>query len=109
MDRPTCSSGFTLLEACAVLILLGIVSLFFLPVKSEEISAWHTFPDGYLQKQSEAIRRAEHTVYEPEDGKMPVIEFNEKGNIRKAMTLYFPERSGRIVIELGGGRLVFRR
>ena len=36
------------------------------------------------------------------------IHFNGAGNVSQARTITFPGRDSRIIIELGGGRLVFR-
>ncbi len=108
MDRPTSNSGYTLAEVCAVLILLTSFSLLFFPFRIEEKGSWHSFPDAYLRAQSEAIRRSERTEYVSECDGIPGVTFNEKGNVAKAMTLRPPDKSGSIIIELGGGRLVFR-
>lgn len=108
MDRPTSNSGFTLAEACAALFLITAVSLLFFPFRIDEQSTWHSFPDAYLQKQSEAIRRSERTAYLSECPGVPDVTFNEKGNVSRAATLRLQNKSGEIIIELGGGRLVFR-
>ena len=108
MARPTSSSGFTLLEVCIVLLCISVLSLLYLPAREMEVSSYYTFPDAYLLAQSEAIRKAEKTMYYSDSSEVPDVSFNEKGNVNKAMTLHFENRSKDIIIELGGGRLVFR-
>ena len=108
MARPTSTSGFTLLEVCIVILAMSVLTLLFLPVREMEVSSFYTFPDAYLLAQSEAIRKAEKTMYYSDSPQVPDISFNEKGNVNKAMTLRFPDRAQEIIIELGGGRLVFR-
>lgn len=108
MVRPTSNSGFTLAEACAALALIAAVSLLFAPLQIDEQSRWHSFPDAYLQKQSEAIRRSQRTEYISEIPGIPNVAFNEKGNVSRALTVRPQDKKGTIVIELGGGRLVFR-
>ena len=96
------------MEACLVILCLSVLTLFTLPHPHQEADSFHTFPDAYLKAQSEAIRRADYATCFSEDGSVPDITFNEKGNVNKAMTLHFEKHRTSVIIELGGGRLVFR-
>ena len=102
------NSGFSLMEACLVILCLSVLTLFTLPHPHQEADSFHTFPDAYLKAQSEAIRRADYATCFSEDGSVSDITFNEKGNVNKAMTLHFEKHRTSVIIELGGGRLVFR-
>ena len=102
------NSGFTLVEICMVILCLSVLALFTLPPPLPDMDSFHTFPDAYLRAQSEAIRKADYAVCYSEDGSVPDITFNEKGNVNKAMTLHFEKHRTSVIIELGGGRLVFR-
>ena len=63
---------------------------------------YYSFPANYLRKQSEAILESkEHQLIDEY-----TISFNKNGNVNKAETLHFTQ--GDIVVELGGGRLVFK-
>ena len=108
MDRHTSNKGFTLAEMCIVLFGIGILGTLFVPAHFPEPDPYLYFPDMYLLGQSDALASADSCeLYEIGDG-IPVIHFNSKGNVNKAMTLTLGNKGREIVIELGGGRLVFR-
>ena len=100
MGRHRQDEGFTLTELCIALWILGILTMCTLPLVQVHIPEYCTFPDAYLLAQSQAILESRST--ETENG----ITFNEHGNVNLARTLHFGNRE--IVVELGGGRLVFR-
>lgn len=95
-----------MVEMC--IVLLGITLLAcILPVIHEfHDDGYLTFGDAYLRTQSEAIVTARDQQYISAEGK--VVVFNENGNVRRAETLSFRKRKKKIIIELGGGRLVYR-
>lgn len=68
------------------------------------------FPDSYLEVQSEALVKAEGTEYQAEDDAHTMITFNRYGNVSLARTMTYSSGSNvhSVIIELGGGRLVFR-
>lgn len=98
------NKGFTLAEVCLVIMMLSVFMMLCTPVSEVSLSSIYRFPDEYLLKQSEALCRRKQTVYEDDAGN--TVIFNRSGNVRSARTLNFGKR--KIVIELGGGRLVFR-
>ena len=106
--RPTSNSGFTLVEACAALVIIGMFTLFAIPAAELNPDSWYSYPDEYLKTQSEAIRMAERRTMISPDGELPDVTFNEKGNVNRAMTLRSLRHGTSVIIELGGGRLVFR-
>ena len=101
--------GFTLTEMLLTLFLLCMLTLLVLPYRQSTGQSYDCFPDQYLYLQSDALRRAEDTDYEDPLGELFLpIHFNGSGNVDLARTLPFTVRGyERIVIELGGGRLVF--
>lgn len=97
--------GFTLLEMMIVILCLGVFASMSLPVLSEqEMIQRFLWPGGYLQMQARAMALAENQEYVDSSRKLPVIYFNEKGNVKRAQTVY--PGGKKIIIELGGGRLV---
>ena len=52
--------------------------------------------------QSEALRKNEKIFFDDKN-----ISLNANGNVNKAQTIHF-ENNKDIVVELGGGRLVFK-
>ncbi len=100
------SKGFALLEC--ILVLLVMVSLTPLALQPDmsETMLYHAFADEYLLRQTKAMVSGEAV---PVD--LPGTEgihFNGAGNVNQARTISFPGRDSVIIIELGGGRLVFR-
>jgi competence protein ComGC len=102
MDRLTSNRGFMLLEVCMTIMIISIMTLIFLPCCEFREAESYTFGDAYLETQSRAIAEQQPEELERE----PYISFNEKGNVSQAMTLHLGNKE--IVIELGGGRLVYR-
>ena len=100
MDRHRPDSGFTLAELCIAVWILGMLTLCALPFAGIRPADIWSFPDEYLCVQSRAVLQSR--PQQTEDG----IAFNEHGNINLARTLHFGDRQ--VIIELGGGRLVFR-
>ena len=92
-----------LAETCIVILALSTLFALVVPVHEFRNNAYMTFPASYLLHQSYALASAQEHEMVTDSGIR--IIFNEKGNIRKAMTIPF-ENGRRIVIELGGGRLV---
>ena len=91
-------------EILIVLLMLGTLTAFAPPVRMMESDERRIFPACYLLAQSEAIASSLPRDFVSAQG---VIHFNENGNVRKAGTLHF-SNGRKIVIELGGGRLVQR-
>ncbi len=102
MGKRMHKKGFTLIEMCLVIVLMSI--LFTISIKHSINTSYpyYQFPSKYLRVQSEAILEANHKELIDEYA----ISFNENGNVKKAQTLHFPQ--GDIVVELGGGRLVYK-
>lgn len=97
--------GFTLLEMMIVILCLGVFASMSLPmISEEEIVQRFLWPGGYLQMQARAMALAEYQEYADPSGNLPMIFFNEKGNVKRAQTVY--PGGKKIIIELGGGRLV---
>ncbi|NLH92566.1 MAG: hypothetical protein GX481_08990 [Atopobium sp.] len=111
MARLQRTEGFALLELMIAIFAVGVLTAAAAVIPSFEENGYHVFPDQYLRLQTEAMLSSEGRVYEDEfSSDLPPIQFNGNGNVNQARTLTFG--SGRkfreIVIELGGGRLVFR-
>ena len=108
MDRHTWTEGYSLLEMCLVLAVVSLFSLLALPGHEFREADYHAFPYGYLLVQSQAIASGERKVYDDLIYDLPVCTFNGEGNVPMPKTLQLGERGRTIIIELGGGRLVFR-
>lgn len=106
MDRLTSTEGFTMVEVCVVILGITVLTCMIQPVREFQKDGFDSFGDSYLQVQSEAILKARDREFVSEDGK--AVVFNEKGNVQKAETLPFDRKRKKIIIELGGGRLVYR-
>jgi prepilin-type N-terminal cleavage/methylation domain-containing protein len=108
MARPTSATdGFTLLEMLVVMACLSAMAMIAVPVTSWQYRDYTVWPYRYLEAQAEAIRKAETVEMKEEEGyEGERITFDEKGYIPRAGTVRFHDRE--IVMELGGGRLVFR-
>ena len=100
------NKGSTLAEMCIVLVILSLLSLLWIMVKPMPSVSRSAFAARYLYEQSEAMVRAHRNEYTDEDSG-EIIHFNEKGNTDSPRTIRFSE-DVRLIIELGGGRLVFR-
>ena len=96
-----------LLISLSVLSVLGLLGL-----QSARYSrgAFSMFPDRYLEVQSEAILHAGSRSFTAEDDRRTPIGFNRYGNAAHVGTITFSDgrKTYTAVIELGGGRLVFR-
>lgn len=103
MDRRISNDGFLLAETCLVILGLSILSSLYLSMREVEIDGYWQFGDAYLDEQSEAILNIEPRQYVYEEG---VVDINEKGNVANPGTIHFENR--KIIVELGGGRLVYR-
>lgn len=97
------NKGFSMIELCLTLFIVSIFSSVYLMNRTINAFDFYRFPATYLRTQSEAIVESSpksfHDSY--------TVEFNENGNVKQARTLQFQQ--GNIVIELGGGRLVFKK
>lgn len=105
MDRQRWNSGFTLIEMCFVLLIVSLLSSVSLRMRIPGSVKRTVFAAGYLEAQSEAMRTYRRLdVTDGETGE--TLHFNAQGNTDSPRTLYFGDH--RLIIELGGGRLVFR-
>jgi len=97
--------GFAMLELCLALTILSTLMLLCIPYWHAPDLDWLNFADEYLRLQSEALLSAQP---QQQDIRGQKIGFNEKGNVNQARTLRLSSGSGvrRMIIELGGGRLV---
>lgn len=102
MGKHPLNKGFTLVEMCIVILSLSSLTLVCLPAFELSNTEWYLFPSRYFHEQSKSILESEENEVEMEDG--DVIHFNNKGNVRSAKTIRIGNR--KIVVELGGGRLV---
>ena len=106
-QRTSATDGFTLLEMMVVMACLSVMALIAIPAVTFEADEM-VWPYRYLAAQAEAIRNSESTEMEDEEGYAGAcISFDEKGYIPQAGTIHFEKDD--IVMELGGGRLVFRK
>lgn len=101
MDRLISNKGFLLVDVCAAILIISIMTILYLPCIRMMNTDGYTFGDSYLALQSRAIFMRT-SIELGEDG----IIFNDKGNVNQAMTLRKGNRV--VVVELGGGRLVFK-
>jgi competence protein ComGC len=88
-------------EMCITIMVIAIMTVLYLPCVQAHDTEQYTFSNAYLERQSEAICEREHRELEDDSE----IAFNAKGNVNRAATLTKGNR--KIIIELGGGRLVF--
>jgi len=88
---------------CIVLIAVVSLTLIYLPASDFKNAESYTFGDSYLMTQSDAIVHAQRTSLD--DPEVNVV-FNQKGNVDQAMTISKGNKT--IVIELGGGRIVYQ-
>lgn len=104
MVKQVSNKGFLLSEMC--IVLLGISTLIAICIPSHvfQEESWYLYPSAYLVKQSEAILTSSYQEYDPEVG--PGVVFNETGNVQQAKTVDLFEADRKLIIELGGGRLV---
>ncbi len=110
MDRHRQAEGFTLLELCLVIFVISLLSTIFTKSAAVPDTEFKVFPYRYLYLQSKAIAEAQSVVYEDPNGSVnEEIVFNSKGNINSARTIQFVHNGiiKTVIIELGGGRLVF--
>lgn len=106
-DRHTLNSGFTVAEMLAVIMILSFAMILFPMQKADTDMSEKSFLPDYLLAQSAAIASSERTEL-PHNAQYPAVSFNEKGNVSRAMTFAFSKTGREIVIELGGGRVVYR-
>ncbi len=97
-----------MIEMCVVVACLSLLFVMCSPIFYTAESAYYLFPNGYLHAQSQALASALPITYNDPEEPMPVCSFNNKGNVSSAKTLILGARGRAIVVELGGGRLVFR-
>ena len=104
------TEGYLLADLCIGMFVICSLTAILLYRPEHTDRSYHLFPDSYLRLQSEAILNSERREMTAEDDSRSLIRFNRKGNVDQARTLHFstPFSDREIVIELGGGRLVFR-
>ncbi len=90
-----------------MLVIVSVLSLTVLPAGLFQETEWYAFPYRYLLAQTEAMARSAETQIISDTGSYPDIRFNRRGNVSKAMTLEIGKRQRHVIVELGGGRLVF--
>ena len=91
-------------------MMISMLSYVFLGRASVPDTEFSVFTYRYLYLQSEAISKAERIAYEdPEGSIQDEIIFNSRGNVNSARTIQFDQNGiiRTVIIELGGGRLVF--
>lgn len=103
MDRHTFSSGFLLAETCIAVMAVSMLSLLYLQFPSFDAEGYYRFSDSYHLTQSCAMLTAHSEVFHHPAAE---VYFNGSGNVRSAATVHFPNRNCKIIIELGGGKLV---
>ena len=108
MDRHTLTKAFTLTEMCLVILMVSALYCFASPFRMIEADPMQSFADTYLLGQSASIAVADKRTCIDESGDLPLITWNESGNVNRAMTLYSRNGNTQYVIELGTGRLVVR-
>lgn len=111
MARRKQADGFALAEMIAAVFVLAVLTAIAAGFRMTPDCSYLAFSDQYLRQQSEAILKGERVVFKHAyENSLPEITFNEDGNISQARTLQFSHkgRQREIVMELGGGRLVFR-
>ena len=103
------SKGYLMTEMLLCVFAMSLLmSLCLHGVRFNE-NVYYTFPDRYLRLQSESMLTAQFR-----DESVPEIgyemHFNGSGNVNLAKELHFPfgDHVKKIIVELGGGRLVFR-
>lgn len=101
MEKLSSNEGFMLVECCIVLVAVSVMTLLVIPSHEFSKNNKYLFQSDYLYHQSTAIKEAKHIIFQWD--KTAVI-FNENGNVNQAKTV--DVNGKKIVIELGGGRLV---
>ena len=105
-DMRTSNSGFTVTELCLCIFALSVLASLGAGYITDPDNAYYEFPRKYLLRQSQALAAAEDR-YLDFDG-LPSVRFHANGNIDRPAALQVGSRGRVIVMELGGGRLVFR-
>lgn len=85
---------------------MSLFTCLYLPTVEFRDTDYYKFADSYLLKQSEAMVTGSYMEYETDAAGS--ILFNPNGNVQSARTIHFDHRKDSIVVELGGGRLVFK-
>lgn len=101
MEKLSSNEGFMLVECCIVLVTISVMTLLVIPSHEFSRNNKYLFQSDYLYHQSTAIKEAKHITFQWD--KIAVI-FNENGNVNQAKTV--DVNGKKIIIELGGGRLV---
>jgi len=92
-----------MLEVCIAIVVIAVMTVLYLPCTEIRDVQFYLFGDSYLEQQSTAICQRESISW---DSGNFSIGFNAKGNIGQAMTYNIDGHE--IVLELGGGRLVYK-
>ncbi len=104
------TEGYMLADLCLSVSVLCCLTVILLYRPRSTSQAFHLFPDRYLRLQSEAILDSAYREVGLQDDAGVTVHFNGRGNVDQARTVTFTTSFSRrsVVIELGGGRLVFR-
>ena len=104
------TEGYVLLELLISLSVLSVLGLLGLRWAGFSRGSFSLFPDKYLEVQSEALLHAANRSFTADDDRGTLIGFNRYGNASHIGTIVFSggKKTYTAVIELGGGRLVFR-
>lgn len=105
MEKHTLNDGFMLVEMCLILVSLSVLFLLSYTTYTFKNVGIFQFQSAYWLYQAQAIERADTTSYI--SAYTDPIQFNAKGNIQRARTVFFPQKN--IVISLGGGRIVEKK
>ncbi len=105
-DMRTLNSGFTVIELCLGIFALSVLASLGTGYIMRPDNAYYEFPRIYLLRQSQALAAADDRYLDYEG--LPAVRFHANGNIDRPSALQVGRGGRVIVMELGGGRLVFR-
>ena len=102
----TLNSGFTVPELCLCVFVLSVLASLGTGFIMEPDHSYYEFPRMYLLRQSQALAASDdrYLYYDA----LPAVRFHANGNIDRPAVLQVGRGGREIVMELGGGRLVFR-
>ncbi len=108
------NSGFSMLELLVSMFILSICMLLFVPAISIDSFNRYEFIYEYFLTQSNAMYMQEPHVFNSHYSNIYhnyQIRFNEFGHVNQAQTVVVDEfnKEYEIVIQLGGGRIVYKK